>query len=170
MEEWKTITNFPNYQVSNLGRVRRITGRVLKNRFNKFGYDRVRLYNKTSSKNHLVHRLVALEFILNRNNYPIVGHIDNNPANNKCENLEWCTQKQNLQHAVKTGGKKVGLWKGHYENKKGSHAIYGIHILNKTRIDFPSINEACRNGFNPNIRHVISGKHKQCGGYVWFKC
>ena len=60
------------------------------------GYYYVKLW-KNYGKNFLVHRLVALTYIPNPNNYPCVNHIDCNKQNNNLNNLEWCTQMYNTQ-------------------------------------------------------------------------
>lgn len=68
------------------------------------GYRKVNLYDKRGkcSKKY-VHRLVAEAFIPNPENKPNVNHIDCNRQNNKASNLEWCTQSENIKHAVKCG-------------------------------------------------------------------
>lgn len=169
MEVWKEIKGYDNYKISSYGNVMNMKGKVLNGDKAKGGYHRVTIRNNKKAKRFSVHRLVAINFLKNPNNYPIVGHIDNNPSNNKVDNLEWCTQKQNLEHAAKTGGMRKGLRKGCYLNKKGSIPIYGVCLKTGKKIKFPSISEAIRRGFNPNITHVIRGKYKQCGGYKWFK-
>lgn len=93
MEQWKIIKDYPNYSVSNYGRVRNdLTCKILKQNLNSSGYYRVSLKRK-----HLfVHRLVAIAFIDNPNNYPVVNHLDEDKTNNSVSNLEWCTQSHNV--------------------------------------------------------------------------
>lgn len=96
-EYWKTINEFPNYQVSNYGEVRnQITGRNLKP-LASTNYYRVCLYNEWGSKNIPIHRLVISYFVDNPypNTLEYVNHIDENKHNNRADNLEWCTAKYN---------------------------------------------------------------------------
>lgn len=65
----------------------------------KFGY----IKDGGGHTNMLVHRAVALAFIPNPDSKPCVNHIDSNRSNNKAENLEWCTQKENVAHARTAG-------------------------------------------------------------------
>lgn len=105
-EEWRDIKDYYGYyQVSNFGRVRgvdRITennipikSSLLRPYKNHSGHLRVRLTKKSVGKKFLVHRLVAQAFIPNPQNFPIINHKDENPSNNKVDNLEWCTIKYN---------------------------------------------------------------------------
>lgn len=59
--------------------------------------------SKNKQKWMSIHQLIAQTFILNPENKPIVNHIDGNTFNNCISNLEWCTQSENMQHAIKTG-------------------------------------------------------------------
>lgn len=101
-EQWKPIDGFPNYQVSNRGRVMNLeTGKVLKNRSNNHGYPYVALpKGDGKSKNMLVHRLVAEAFIPNPLNLSQVNHIDENKRNNNVSNLDWVTASQNMRHSA----------------------------------------------------------------------
>lgn len=62
------------------------------------GYDSYRLHHKDSSKYVTAHRLVALHFVGNPNNYTQVDHIDENKANNHYTNLRWCTPAENREY------------------------------------------------------------------------
>jgi hypothetical protein len=107
-EIWKDIPGFEGkYQASNLGQIKSLltTRRhgqkntlpiILKQVINN-NYKRVKL----STKLVFVHRMVAKAFIDNPEHKPQVNHIDGNRLNNNVENLEWCTCKENIDHAVK---------------------------------------------------------------------
>jgi|DEB0MinimDraft_4_1074332.scaffolds.fasta_scaffold67134_2 hypothetical protein len=106
-EIWKTIEEFPKYEVSSQGKVRNIkTGRVLKTSLNNKGYKQVNL-----GKSLLVHRLVCLTFLPNKSE--TVNHIDGDKFNNNVSNLEWCTneynQKQAWENGLYDGRKKMCL-------------------------------------------------------------
>ena len=68
---------------------------------NHEGYIRLGLYEKKIEKKFLVHRLIAQTFIPNPFNKPQVNHIDSNKSNNSVENLEWITNKENREHALR---------------------------------------------------------------------
>lgn len=118
VEIWKDIENFSKYQVSNLGNVKskdrytkakddEIIHRkefLLKGFINKKGYKQVTLYDDNGKpKTMRVHKLVALAFIENKNNLPQINHIDGNKLNNEVSNLEWISNYDNMQHAIKNG-------------------------------------------------------------------
>ena len=126
MEEiWKDIEGYEGkYQASNLGNVRslnyRKTGelKLLKQSADKKGYKRVRLYKNGKGKTHRVHRLVAIAFLPNPNNYKEVNHKDECKSNNNMNNLEWCTREYNINYGT--------AMKRSSENHKGEkHPNYG---------------------------------------------
>ena len=115
MEIWKDIKGFEGlYQVSNFGRVksvdrlvdgsrgkRKIKSRIMKEYKNQFGYCMISLSKYGKSKQYSIHRLVAEEFIPNISELPQVNHIDGNKENNRADNLEWITNRDNVIHAYK---------------------------------------------------------------------
>lgn len=103
-EQWKLIEDYPNYEVSNMGRVRNTkTGRILRLVVNEWGYLHVTLCKDGKMKRFLVHRLVATTFIQNPENKSQVNHINGIKTDNRVENLEWVTNSENQQHAIRTG-------------------------------------------------------------------
>lgn len=105
-EIWKSIPEYENYQVSNLGNIKNVnyrgTGKtkIIKGHINK-GYIYVALRKNNKTKMVLLHRLIAKAFIPNIENKSCINHIDCNTQNNNINNLEWCTQKENIQYMDK---------------------------------------------------------------------
>jgi hypothetical protein len=113
-ETWKPVSGYDGYyEVSSNGRVRSLDriidhplvqvrhGKMLKQTPNHKGYMRVSLNKNGNKKQEFVHKLVAQSFIYNIKRNPQINHIDGNKLNNNVENLEWCTNKENCQHAAK---------------------------------------------------------------------
>ena len=128
MEEiWKPIKDYENlYEISNLGRIRskdRVVyqknrwndnlsrflykGKLLNTKIEENKYVQVHLCKNNKQKRYLVHRLVAETFIPNPENKEQVNHINCNKNDNRVENLEWTTPKENTQHAIKNNRKKI---------------------------------------------------------------
>jgi hypothetical protein len=127
IEIWKDIPNYEGYyKVSNLGRVKRINSITSHNHTRKErvlnqsndNYRSVSLCKNNIKINFLVHRLVALTFLDKLNNKNFVNHKDGNKHNNNVENLEWCTRKENGEHAS-----KYGLVKDQYGIKNGMNVL-----------------------------------------------
>lgn len=114
-EIWLNIDGYNGiYQVSNAGQVRSIYNgkiKLLKPYHKHKVYMTVNLWKDRGYKTYTIHRLVAISFIPNPNNHPVVNHIDGNKINNHVSNLEWCTHGDNLTHAYKNNlkPKKYGI-------------------------------------------------------------
>lgn len=110
-EIWKPVLNNPHLEVSNMGRIKRLKGRNqgIQSRFplDKDGYCKINILN-TSGKwtQTSVHRVVANAFIPNLDNKLQVNHKDGNRQNNRVENLEWVTSRENVLHSYKEGYRK----------------------------------------------------------------
>lgn len=185
MEEvWKPVKGYEEYyEVSNLGRVRSLdrvivkphpkTGVLMeyrhKGRIMKpskvgvgVGYLSVVLSrNKADHKTSSIHRMVASAFIPNPYNFKTVNHKDENPLNNKVDNLEWCTYSYNLQYNGRA--KRVGIVQGKDVEQwtldgKLVATYYSIrHAEAATGIKCQTICRCCKKKYGA----------KTAGGYRW---
>jgi len=96
------------YRVTKSGEVyNRKSGHKLKPITTRGGYKYICVYiNKELTKKVKVHRMVCFQFLPNPENKPHVNHKNSNPSDNRLENLEWCTAKENVIHGFKTGRKQ----------------------------------------------------------------
>ena len=128
---WKQIAEFPNYEVSDKGLVRNKANKILKFFKQNSGYLVATLSNEElKSAKRTVHRLVAKAFIENPEGLPEVNHKDGNKLNNEASNLEWCSKRQNIRHAINTGltvynNPTQGL-KLKPRGKKGGSKYFGV--------------------------------------------
>ena len=175
-EQWKPIKGYEGlYEVSNLGRVKRLEGKcktkggnlrtvpekILKFNSDKQGYKIVDLCKDGTEKYFKVHRLVAFAFIPNPENKPYINHIDCNPSNNCVTNLEWCTPKENIQYA-----QQLGRLNGHgVKNNKNSRPV--IAIKDGVETYYASQAEVKRQLGISNCYMVCQGKYKQIKGYTF---
>ena len=180
-EIWKDIKGYESfYQVSNLGNVRSLDryvkngtsnrnikrGRVLKPCINHKGYLQVHLVANGNSKLVVIHRLVAKAFIPNPQNKAQVNHIDGNKKNNNVRNLEWCTNQENVIHAINTGLIDLEKLKNrkHYTKAVNQYSINGEFIKR-----WDSIKDVQKewNLKGTKISSCFRGKIKTSLGYKW---
>ena len=164
MEHWKSIAGYEGlYEVSDLGRVKSLwygKDKILKPQNNTHGYLQVGLSKDGQKKTSLVHRLVADEFVPNPNNLTTVNHKDEVKTNNVASNLEWMSQKDNINYG--TRNKRVA------ESLSKKVQMFD-KFTGELLATFPSLMEAERVTGIPhgNISKCCIGKRKSSGGYVW---
>jgi hypothetical protein len=128
--------NYDKVLVSNFGRIK------IKENNPTYGtlvyYDiKIRNNNEKKYKNFRAHRIVCLAFIENPENKPFVNHKDENPSNNKIENLEWITNKENINYSLDLNNRRKN-------NKRSKFVIQIDPLTNKTIKEFQSISVASK--------------------------
>ena len=174
VEVWKTISEFPNYQVSSLGRVRNIsTGRVLKGFDNGYGYLKVELFKAGKGYTRKIHRLVAEAFLENPENLPQINHRDEDKANNVVSNLEWCSHEYNINYGTRNERAAKANSIALLENKNSlgkKNAAKPVKCVETGEI-FGCAKDAARK-YNlelSSVSHAANPNHRQktAGGYHW---
>ena len=177
-ETWKDVKGFEGlYRVSNFGRVLSLNYRncgyskLLTPKCNNSKRLWVELSKNNVKKQFLIHRLVAIAFIPNPNEYPQINHIDENPQNNRVDNLEWCTQEYNIKYYLERHTPEERISKRYSEKYKqrnnmkvNQYTLNGVLVktwdnsrqvcIDKGWSDW-SISECCRN------------KRKTAYGFIW---
>ena len=173
-EIWKVIPNYENYEASNFGRIRsidrvvkrdryttrKIKGKILQQFAKNSGYLQVNLSKNSKIETKTVHRLVAITFLENTNNYTDVNHKDENKHNNNVSNLEWCNYEYNNTY------KDIHL-RRNKDNTTRKVIQYDLDMNEIKRWD--SIIEAANN-FNThssNIMKCCIGERNHVNGFKW---
>jgi len=183
MEEvWKPISGYEGlYEVSTLGRVKRVGGKVTHaNRWGGIssyqiadrlrtlkansanGYVYVMLSSGGTARNKRVHRLVAEAFIPNPDNKPYVNHIDGDKTNNSVDNLEWVTARENVLHSrdVLHTNYAKGCPITHRKNQKP--------IVRDDGVVYGSVKELLESGeATKTIYGHLKGRRKSYKGHVY---
>lgn len=135
------------------------------------GYLKINLSKNGKTSTHYIHRLVALQFIPNPENFPQVHHLDENKMNNSVENLKWVSAQENINAGTGQERRvKTRLENGGYPVPSSAIKILQIDIsIGKVINKFNSIKEAGRFLGKPagHINEVVNGKRKTAYGYYW---
>lgn len=137
MEIWKDVVGYEQYfMISNTGRIfSKRTNKEIVATIGKTGYAMftTKIGGRTGkSIAFKVHRLVAESFIDNVDDKPYVNHIDGVKTNNTVQNLEWCTAKENVNHAIKTGLHVIKFGEDHGSTKLNEEIVRKVRSLYAT--------------------------------------
>lgn len=175
MEVWKDVVGYEGfYQVSNYGNVRSVDrivqcsnskrfykGRSISRCVDDKGYARVLLSVSGKHESCQVHRLVAKAFIDNPDDLPEVNHKDENPLNNHCDNLEWCSKVYNLEY----GTGRARSIQSHMKR------VLQYDMNMQFIAEYDGVNSAARAINKPKdataITKCCTGKNKTAHGYIW---
>lgn len=171
-EIWLPVLGFERfYSVSNFGRVKSLhkNGKILKQNKSKHGYLYVILTNETQRKGFRINRLVAIAFIPNQYNKPIVNHKNGIKTDNRSVNLEWYTYKENREHAI-----SINLMPRYSEGLKMAHKAMQkpIEAFNKITGEKIWVSDSIRSAEaaygldSGNMTRVLKGISKTTKGLI----
>lgn len=168
-ETWKDIPNYEGlYQVSNLGRVKSlkrfknnhgakqlVEEKIKSVEMSNSGYLQVCLYKNGKGNLKYIHKLVANTFLENPNNYPCINHKDENKANNKLSNLEFCNYEYNNSYGMAFKNRLTPI------NQYDKNGIFLKKWESISRVEKEL--EISHN----NIISCCKKRRKTAGGFIW---
>lgn len=175
---WKQYPEYPWIEANQFGEIRTtdhwvtdkngyrrlIKGHILKQQLLPCGYMYVGFGVNGKTVNLRVHRVIATCFLPNPDNLPEVNHKDNDPTNNRLDNLEWCTREYNEAYK-----RNFGTSQAEISGQLFGHPVIAVNPETSDVFFVESQHEAERQlGANhSSIGRVINGKRHKAGGY-WF--
>ncbi len=207
VERWRDIPGYEDYyQISTYGRVlakfryvqytdqdgcerwKRVESHLLNDKKRgKGGYVSVLLRGSDyfSTKRYFVHRLVAMAFLPNPDNLPIINHKDENPSNNHVDNLEWCTYQYNTTYGTAQERRKKTLSETAKAKAIAKEEARTAHILKRKglivvfKIDGPHVGDfktmveakialGIKIKSNHLIEQCLAEERESAYGYEWF--
>jgi hypothetical protein len=168
-EIFKPINNFENYLISNLGNVKnKKTNKILKIQKSQ-KYSTIGLIANNKHFTFLVHRLVAQAFIINPENKLTVNHKNHNTHDNRVDNLEWYSQKEQNDYNYKMSSDK--------RQTNRARSIICVDKFDNTKKTFRTLHEGSewllQNSLAKNIESCLAGIRNSihnggiCHGYIW---
>lgn len=203
MEVWKDVVGYEGlYEVSNAGHVRSLHWYggdnvvLLKSNKRKNGYLSLCLTKNGKHKTYLVHRIVAEAFIPNPDGLEMINHKDENKANNKVENLEWCTRSYNQKYSLALHPERKYVFGNNFRDKSTGELLSPmtkriprkhfrrieqrtsddvlirtfenfVEASIETGLDSGNIKESCERNVPGRKLQRNRKTISKCGGYVW---
>ena len=133
---WVMIPGYPGYFANKEGDILGKRGNKLKKRINKYGYETVSMWKQGKNLTKLVHRLVASCFIYNKDvTKNQIDHINGVKHDNRVENLEWVTNRENQKRAIELGLVKHRKGESHHQSKLSEEDVRNIFLSFKTHTE-----------------------------------